>query len=143
MATPISEPTWLDRPTVLAIHDELLAQHGGLAGVRDIGLLDSALGRPQHRWAYDEGVDLFECAACYGFGIAKNHPFNDGNKRTAFQAMYTFLGLNGEQITAPDLDVVNVMVAVASGAMTEKKLADWLRSSTAHRPRRRSSRRKT
>jgi len=137
MAPTPKEPIWLVAQIVLAIHDDLLAQHGGLFGLRDQGLFESALARPRHRWEYGEAEDLFDCAASYGFGIAKNHAFNDGNKRTAFQSMYTFLGLNGRDLEANEVDAVAVMVGVADGSITEARLADWLRgnSSTPRRKR--------
>jgi death-on-curing protein len=129
------EPIWLVAQIVLAIHDDLLAQHGGLFGLRDTGLFESALARPRHRWEYGEAEDLFDCAASYGFGIAKNDAFNDGNKRTAFQSMYTFLGLNGLELNATEIDAVKVMIGVANGSIPEKRLATWLRDNTA-KPRR-------
>jgi death-on-curing protein len=129
------EPIWLVAQIVLAIHDDLLAQHGGLFGLRDTGLFESALARPRHRWEYGEAEDLFDCAASYGFGIAKNHAFNDGNKRTAFQSMYTLLGLNGLELNATEIDAVKVMIGVANGSIPEKRLATWLRDNTA-KPRR-------
>ena len=119
----------------MAMHADLVEQHGGLVGVRDERLVHSALARPQYRWLYGEARDLFDCAAAYGFGIAKNHGYNDGNKRTAFQAMFTFLGLNGVHLAAPETEAVSVMLAVADGSMTEGALADWLRTNSK-RPRR-------
>lgn len=130
MARRPKEPLWLTYPILIAIHDDLLRQYGGLVGVRDEGLVLSALARPQHRWSYSEAPDLHECAAAYGFGLAKNHGFSDGNKRTAFQAMYTFLGLNGFELTAPEPEAVAVMIALASSELSEPKLADWLRANT-------------
>lgn len=129
------EPVWLDKRIVLAIHEDLIAQHGGLAGLRDDGLFESALARPQNRWMYGEATDLFECAASYGFGLAKNHAFSDGNKRTAFQAMYTFLGLNDVELSADEAETVHTMVGVAEGSVSEKALAAWLRKNTP-KPRR-------
>src|ERR1019366_3667292 len=107
----------------------------GLPGVRDAGALESALGRPRHRWHYGEAKDLADCAASYGFGLAKNHPFADGNKRTAFVAMATFYELNGCTLTATEEDVVHTMIGVADGSISEKQLATWLRDNTA-KPRR-------
>ncbi len=124
------EPIWLVAQIVLAIHDDLLAQHGGLFGLRDQGLFESALSRPRNRWEYGEAEDLFDCAASYGFGITKNHAFNDGNKRTEFQSMYTFLGLNGHDLNATEVDAVAVMDGVAGGSISEKRLAAWLRDNT-------------
>ena len=122
------EPTWLSAEVVRAIHDDLLLQHGGMPGVRDAGVLESALGRPRFRWAYGEASDLLDCAAAYGFGIAKNHPFNDGNKRTAFQAMYTFLAINGIELTAPEVETVTTMLGVADGSIGAATLGKWLRA---------------
>jgi death-on-curing protein len=132
--TPAAKaPRWLDSRIVLAIHDELLAQHGGLPGLRDAGLLESALSRARDRWAYKETVDLCDCASSYGFAIARNHAFSDGNKRTAFQSMYTFLGLNGQDIVARESAVVMIMVGVADGTVSESELAAWLRDNTSKR----------
>ena len=133
------EPLWLVAQIVVAIHDDLLAQHGGMVGLRDTGLFESALARPRHRWEYGDAEDLCDCAASYGFGIAKNHAFNDGNKRTAFQSMYTFLGLNGIELWASEIAAVEVMVGVADGTVSERKLAAWLRDNTA-KPRRKRAR---
>jgi death-on-curing protein len=129
------EPKWITRPQVEAIHDAQLAQHGGLAGIRDAGALESALGRPMHRWHYGMSSDVADCAASYGFGVAKNHPFADGNKRTAFVTMATFCQLNGLTVIAPEADVVHTMVAVADGGVSEDELAAWLRANTS-KPRR-------
>jgi death on curing protein len=122
-----AEPTWLSWRIVEAIHFDQILQHGGSHGVRDIGLIESALSRPRNKWAY-EGADLFMLAAAYGFGIAKTHGFEDANKRTAFLALYTFLGLNGYDLEAPEEEAVQVMVAVADGTLDEEGLADWIRS---------------
>lgn len=136
---PKREPVWLTREIVEAIHDGLISTHGGLSGLRDAGALESALGRPMHRWHYGEAKDAADCAASYGFALAKNHAFADGNKRTAFVAMATFYELNGGTVTAPEKEMVEVMVAVAEGGMTERKLAEWLRGNTAA-PKRKSRR---
>lgn len=122
------EPTWLSEPLVLAIHDRQLAEHRGSSGVRDSGMLDSALARPQHKFAYGGGdIDLPALVAAYAFGIARNHPFVDGNKRTAAVACETFLDLNGHTLTAEDADLYPVFLALAGGEMDEESLADWLR----------------
>lgn len=131
MPSRSKEPIWLVVQIVRAIHDDLLAQHGGMFGLRDAGLFESALARPRHRWESGEAEDLFDCAASYGFGIANNHAFNDGNKRTAFQSMYAFLGLNGRELDATEVDAVEIMVGVADGSVSEKRLAAWLRDNTA------------
>ncbi len=133
------EPVWLDKRSLLAIHEDLVAQHGGLTGLRDDGLFESALARPQNRWMYGEATDLVECAASYGFGLAKNHAFNDGNKRTAFQAMYAFLGINDLELSAEEAETVHVMVGVAEVSVSEKALAAWLRKNTP-KPRRKRAR---
>ncbi len=117
---------WLTREHVLAIHDTVIRWHGGLSGVRDEGLLESALGRPQHLFAYGP-TDLYDLAAAYAFGIAKNHPFLDGNKRTAFVAAYTFLGLNGWTLQATDAEVVAATLGLADGSIDEAGYARFLR----------------
>ncbi len=128
------EPLWLTPSIVMAIHADLLDQHGGLAGVRDEGLVLAALARPRHRWEYGAS-DLFTCAAAYGFGIAKNHGFVDGNKRTAFQAMYVFLGLHGNELIATEPDAVTTMLALADGSLTEEELGAWLQENSRRRRR--------
>ncbi len=127
MPSSFPEPEWLAARVVQAIHDDQLARNGGMYGLRDPGLFESALARPRHRWEYGDAESLWDCAAAYGFGIAKNHAFNDGNKRTAFQTMYTFLGANGQELTASEIDAVLVMVGVAEGSISEQELAGWLR----------------
>ena len=124
----MKEPEWLSRALILAIHDEQLAEHGGGAGVRDEGLLDSALARPRNRYEYDEETDLASLAAAYTFGIAKNHPFIDGNKRTAFVAAEVFLDVNGLTLVATDQDCVITMLRLASGEIDEDAFAAWLRT---------------
>ncbi|MGH9604462.1 MAG: type II toxin-antitoxin system death-on-curing family toxin [Terracidiphilus sp.] len=126
----MSERTWrwVDEGAVYAIHDEQIAEHGGLAGVRDKALLLSALARPQHREAYGN-PDLAELAAAYAVGIARNHPFLDGNKRTAIViAAGVFLPLNGYELVADNFEIVRVMLAVADGTMPEPELAAWFRT---------------
>jgi death on curing protein len=132
----MTEPVWMTREAVLAIQLRLLAQFGGLAGVRDEGLLESALNRPRQLLAYGE-PDLFDLAAAYALGIVKNHPFLDGNKRAGFMAAYTFLGVNGVDFQAPEEEVVLQTLGLAAGAISEKAYAKWLRASCAARPRRR------
>ncbi len=117
---------WIDPTVVLAAHEEQLAEHGGSAGVRDLGLLESALARPLNLLAYGE-PDFAELAASYGYGIARNHPFVDGNKRTAFVSVELFLWLNGYQLVANDAACVLTMLAVAAGDMDEASFAAWLR----------------
>lgn len=123
----MTEPRWLNILHVLAIHSDQIRAHGGSLGLRDRGLLESALERPRSRRHYDSGADLAALAAAYGFGLAQNHPFVDGNKRVSFQAMYLFLGLNGFRIEAPEEEVVTLVLSLASGQLDEPDLADWLR----------------
>lgn len=123
---------WIDPAAIVAIHDEQLAEHGGGAGLRDGGLLESALSRPVNLAAYGE-PGIAALAASYAVGIAKNHPFVDGNKRTAFVAMELFLMLNGAVLVADDLSCVLTMLAVAAGEMDEAALADWIRQHIAAR----------
>jgi death-on-curing protein len=110
-----------------AIHQAQLAEHGGLAGVRDYGLLESALARPRHKFAYAAKPDFGALAAAYAFGLARYHGFVDGNKRVAFMAAYVFLGLNGYEIEATEPEVVTAMEDVAAGRMSEASLAAWVR----------------
>ena len=121
------EPRWLSRVVLDAVHPDQLREHGGLPGVRDENALESALARPKQRWHYAKKPSVFGLAAAYGLGIARNHPYRDGNKRAAFMAMAIFLGLNGHEIGASEADVVQTMLALASGALSEAALADWLR----------------
>ena len=123
----MTEPRWLSPVHVLRIHADQIQAHGGSLGVRDRGLLESALERPRNRFLYEPESDLPALAAAYGFGISSNHPFVDGNKRVAFQAMYLFLGLNAFRIDAPEEDVVALILSLASGNLDESSLAEWLR----------------
>jgi death on curing protein len=122
----VSEITWLATEVVVAIHEAQLAEHGGSAGTRDAGLLESALARPQNLVAYGN-PDTADRAAAYGFGVARNHPFVDGNKRTAFVAAELFLRLNAFQLAADDAACVLTMLAVAAGDMDEPAFAQWIR----------------
>ena len=124
--------TWVDREALLLLHGESLARFGGLEGLRDIGLLESALSRPQNLVSYGM-PDLFACAASYAYGIAKNHPFIDGNKRAAFMACGLFLLMNGYELTASPADATLKMLALAGGDMTEDAYADWLRANVRER----------
>jgi death on curing protein len=124
------EPRWIDRLVVDAIHFDTIRSHGGMRGVRDEGILESALARPRHKASYEPTADIFDLAAAYGFGLARNHPFTDGNKRVAFVTMVVFLELNGSEFDAAETDVVTVMLALTAGEMTETLLADWLRASS-------------
>lgn len=119
---------WITKPLALAIHDRQLAEHGGIAGVRDESLLDSALARPQQLHAYgDPPPDLADLAAALAYGIARNHPFLDGNKRTAAVACETFIVLNGATLEADDLSLYPVYLGLAEGSLSEANFADWLR----------------
>ena len=128
----MSEPFWLTREAVLAIQGMLLARFGGLGGIRDEGLLDSALNRPLHLFHYGE-PSLFELAAAYAEGIVKNHPFLDGNKRAGFMAAYTFLGLNGQQLQAPEEEAVLQTLALAADAIGAAEFSGWLAKSCVPR----------
>ena len=118
---------WIDRAVLIAVHEMQLAEHGGGAGMRDAALLDSALSRPLNLASYGE-PDAPALAAAYGYGIARNHAFVDGNKRTALVAAELFLRLNGWQLVVPDADCVLTMLAVAAGDITEDEFAAWLRA---------------
>jgi death-on-curing protein len=121
----VSEPEWLDLELILKFHAEQLALFGGPDGVRDTGLLESALARPQNKFAYGE-TDRASLAAAYAFGIARNHPFVDGNKRTAFAAMIVFLGLNGIDFDADPPEATAVILAFAAGEVDEAGLTRWI-----------------
>lgn len=124
------EPAWLLRETLIAAHRLLIAEHGGMHGMRDEGLLDSALARPKNQFAYGDD-DICVLAACYAVGIAKNHPFLDGNKRAAFVAAYVFLERNGFVLDADEAETVVVMTGVAAGMVRETDLAKWFRAHIA------------
>jgi death-on-curing protein len=126
----VTEPTWLSQELVLAIHEEQLKEFGGASGTRDIGALESALGRPRNRWAY-EGSELPELAAAYAFGLARNHPFVDGNKRTALVAIVTFLGLNSLDFVASEAEAVVMILGLAAGEVNEDGLTRWIRDNLA------------
>jgi death-on-curing protein len=123
------EPTWVDTEVVLAIHEEQLAEHGGQAGVRDRGLLESALARPRNQHAYGE-TSLARLAASYAFGISRNHPFIDGNKRTSLVVAELFLELNGWVLSASDALCVTTFLALAAGELSEDELAAWIAANT-------------
>jgi death-on-curing protein len=111
-----------------AVHLDQVREHGGLLGIRDEAALESALARPQQKWYYGDSPDIVQLAAAYAFGLSSNHPFRDGNKRIAFLAALIFLGLNGFSFDAPEDEIVETMLALASGDLTEEALADWIRS---------------
>jgi len=128
----VKPPRWLPKDLMLAVHDRQLAEHGGAAGVRDEGLLESALARPQNLFAYGEG-DAAALAAAYAFGIARNHPFIDGNKRTAYVACELFLMANGFQLTSSDEESLAMMLGLAAGEIGEAEFATWLRENVRAR----------
>jgi death-on-curing protein len=118
---------WLDLSTVEQMHDEQLVQHGGASGLRDLSLLESALSRPLNRSNYGQ-PDIAELGAVYAIGIARNHPFVDGNKRAAFMAMVLFLALNGKPLEAPDAEAVVAMLDMASGELPDEGFIAWVRA---------------
>jgi len=128
----VKEPIWLNREDALAIHEMMLAQHGGLAGVRDEGLLESALSKPQHLFAYGSPA-LAEMAASYAAGIILNHPFLDGNKRTGFMLAATFLEINGTELTATEESVVQMTLALADRKLKQAAYAEWLSNNSEAR----------
>ena len=130
------QPKWLSSALVTAIHDEAIYAFGGLAGVRDTGLLESAIDRPRNRLAYEPESSLFDLAAALCVGIAKNHPSIDGNKRTALLATRAFLFLNGYALEPAEEDEVLTLIAVADSSLNELALADWLRKNSKRRSRR-------
>ena len=123
------EPRWVLEDVTLAVHQMLLAEHGGSPGIRDKSLLDSALARPKQRLTYEPDSTLFELAASYSFGIAKNHPFIDGNKRVALAVGAVFLELNGFELDAPEPEAVIMFEQLAAGNIAEAELADWFEKS--------------
>jgi death-on-curing protein len=128
----VSEPGWVLDAVVEAIHKRQLAEHGGGTGIRDAGLLSSALARLQHVYAYAAGeVTLAQLAAAYAFGIARNHPFVDGNKRTAFVVAMLFLRLNGQTVQASPDDLYDTFIALADGRLDDASLAAWLQEHCA------------
>jgi death-on-curing protein len=122
----MTEPFWLNRQIIIAIHDEQLAIHGGASGLRDEGMLESALDRPKNKWSY-ENAELPELAAADAFAIARNHPFIDGNKRTSLLALYTFLGVNGIDFNVPEADAAAMILSLAAGEVSEESLTRWIR----------------
>lgn len=124
----MGEPVWLSRQLIEALHADQVREHGGQLGLRDAALLESALARPQHVWSYDPDADFATFAAEYAFGLARNHPFLDGNKRIAFVAANVFLILNGFEIEAPEPEVVDAMVQIAAGKASRDDFAEWIRT---------------
>jgi len=128
MGTRQPEPRWVDRLVVDAVQLDLIRIHGGMPGLRDESVLESALARPRHQWIYGRTRSLATLAAAYAYGLVRNHPYYDGNKRIAFVVMAIFLGLNGHQIEATETEVVTIMLKLAAGQMSEKTLATWIRA---------------
>lgn len=125
----MKEPVWIDPDVVLQFHDEQLAEHGGQAGVRDQGLFESAMHRPLHLWSYTvPKPDLPALAASVAYGLSRNHPFLDGNKRTAWVACRTFLRLNGCDVKPTQIEIVESVLTLAAGHMSEERFAEWLRT---------------
>lgn len=124
-------PKWMDRRALVLLHGESLAEHGGLPGLRDSGALDASLARPRHLHPYEPKCDLPRLAAAYGFGIVRNHPFNDGNKRAGFLAIGLFLARNGRELTADPVEAIAVILRLAEGKMTELELAAWIRGNSS------------
>ncbi len=126
----MSDPVWVMPELVLAVQQMLVSEHGGLPGVRDQALLDSALARPQQKTAYESEMGIFELAAAYSYGLARNHPFVDGNKRIALTIAAVFLELNGFTLSAPEAEAVIVYQRLAAGEIEENSLAEWHRGSS-------------
>jgi death on curing protein len=129
----IPEPFWLDREVVIDFHNENLQRFGGPEGIRDLTMLESALARPINKHTYASEFDLAGLAAAYAFGIARNHPFVDGNKRAAFVAMEVFLLINGFSLEIDETDAIATFLALAAGELTEDQLASWIREHTVPR----------
>lgn len=121
------EPRWVGRLVADTVQHDLISMHGGLPGLRDEQLLESALARPRQLWSFGERTDIASLAAAYAFGIARNHPYHDGNKRIAFVMMAVFAELNGFKFEAEETDVVDAMLRLAAGTLEEDALADWIR----------------
>ncbi len=122
----MKEPVWVPKSVALALHDAFIAEFGGRPGMRDESLLESALARPRQLFSYDD-PDLFALAVTIVSGILRNHPFIDGNKRTAFMVGYVFLTRNGRKLSAPEAEATQIIIALAAGKMTEKEFVVWLR----------------
>ena len=127
------EPAWIEDSDVLAIHDRLLAAHGGASGLRDEGLLQSALARPRQHYAYADSPDIVEMASLYAAGIVRNHPFVDGNKRAGFVVCVLFLELNGFSFVASEEDATQAVLGLAAGTLDETAFTAWLRSNSKGR----------
>jgi death-on-curing protein len=127
----MTEPRWIDPRALLLLHSASLAEHGGPEGVRDEGLLASALNRPRNKFSYEPHCDIFDLAAAYGFGLARNHPFHDGNKRSAFLAVGLFLAINGYRLIVDQMEAIQTMVSLAADQLTEDSFAEWVRQHAA------------
>jgi len=127
----IADWRWITKDEIIEIHSMQIDRYGGLSGIRDEGLLESALARPVNLANYEEIDDPVRLAAAYAFGIARNHPFTDGNKRTAFVAAALFLRISGMRIRTSQRDVIDTVLALAAGTLSETEFADWLRTNTA------------
>ncbi len=126
----MNNPLWVLPEVVIAVHQMLLEEHGGLPGIRDEALLDSALSRPRQRFAYGDKFSVFDLAASYSYGLAKNHPFMDGNKRIALSVGAIFLEMNGYSLNAPEAETVVIFEQLAGGDLSEENLADWFKISS-------------
>jgi death on curing protein len=126
----MTDPVWVLPELVLAVHQMLLAEHGGLPGVREQALLDSALARPQQKLAYENDISIFDLAASYSYGVARNHPFIDGNKRISLTVAAVFLELNGYSLNATEAEAVLMFQRLAAGTLSELELANWIRDSS-------------
>jgi death on curing protein len=123
----VTEPRWITKQALLLLHGMSLVAFGGSPGIRDEALLDSALARARNRYLYESTADISELAACYGFGIAKNHPFVDGNKRVALHAIGVFLKINGYELTASQSETIQAILGLAASEVSEPELATWIR----------------
>lgn len=130
----MKRPKWLTTAMVMALHNETLAMSGGLPGIRDAGLLESALAKPRQLMAYGKGISIFDLAGSYCFGIVRRHPFLDGNKRTGLLCARGFLFLNGYELEPEEADEVQTIMKLAEGSLTEKKLSHWLEKNSAPSP---------
>lgn len=128
MSRSEKEPRWVERLVVEAVQFDLIRTHGGMPGLRDEHALEAALARAPQRCVYEPQADIAELAAAYGYGLASDHPFVDGNKRIAFVTMAVFAGLNGYEIEAPEDEIVGIMLSLAAGELSEPELAGWVRS---------------
>jgi death-on-curing protein len=124
----MKRPRWIDRLALLLLHEETLAEHGGMTGMRDDAALDAALARPKHVHAYEPTADLARLAAAYCFGLVRDHPFNDGNKRAGFLALGLFLSLNGYELQVDQAEAAETVLRLAAGQLSEKTLGEWIRN---------------